>query len=138
MEARKDEAVAYFAKGYNCCQAVALPYCEEFGISKEAMYKLGEGFGTGIGGLRDTCGAVMGMFFILSLANSAGNMEKPLETKLNTYEKFREAAAKFQEENGSIYCRDLKFPTDRKPVSCFKCVEDAAALVDEYLAKLGY
>ena len=113
-------------------------YCEEFGISKEAMYKLGEGFGTGIGGLRDTCSAVMGMFFILSLANSAGNMEKPLETKLNTYEKFREAAAKFQEENGSIYCRDLKFPTDRKPVSCFKCVEDAAALVDEYLAKLGY
>ena len=82
---------------------------------------------------QDTCGAVTGMFLIISLANSAGDMEKPLATKMDTYAKFREAAEKFREKNRSIYCRDLKNMEGPQPlVCCTQCVEDAAALVDEY------
>ena len=135
MESKKDIAVAKFKKGYNCCQAVACAYCEELGISEKDMFKLTEGFGSGIGGLKDTCGAVMGMFMIISLANSAGDMEKPLTTKMDTYEKFQEAAAKFKAKNRSIYCRDLKNIDGPQPlVCCVQCVEDAAALVEEILS----
>ena len=135
MESKKDIAVAKFKKGYNCCQAVACAYCEELGISEKDMFKLTEGFGSGIGGLKDTCGAVMGMFMIISLANSAGDMEKPLTTKMDTYAKFQEAAAKFKAKNRSIYCCDLKNIDGPQPlVCCVQCVEDAAALVEEILS----
>ena len=62
MESKKETAVEKFKKGYNCCQAVACTYCEELGIPEKDMFRLAEGFGSGIGGLKDTCGAVMGMF----------------------------------------------------------------------------
>lgn len=134
MESKKEIAVNKFKQGYNCCQAVACTYCEDFGISEKDMFRIGEGFGSGIGGLKDTCGAVMGMFQIISLANSAGDMEQPLETKMDTYKKFQEAAAKFREKNRSIYCRNLKDKDGPQPlVCCVQCVEDAAALVEEYL-----
>lgn len=138
MEPRKDLAVQKFKQGYNCCQAVACTYCEEFGVSEQDMFRIGEGFGSGIGGLKDTCGAVMGMFQIISLANSAGDMEKPLTTKMDTYKKFRDAAKKFEEKNRSIYCRDLKDKDGPQPlICCVQCVEDAAALVDEFLKEKG-
>lgn len=138
MEARKQLAVQKFKQGYNCCQAVACAYCEEFGVSERDMFRIGEGFGSGIGGLKDTCGAVMGMFQIISLANSAGDMEKPLLTKFDTYKEFQKAAEKFKEKNRSIYCRDLKDKDGPQPlVCCVQCVEDAAALVNEFLAAKG-
>lgn len=136
MKANKDVAVAKFKQGYNCCQAVICAYCEELGLREEDAFRLAEGFGSGMGGLKDTCGAVTGMFLTISLANSAGDMEHPMATKADTYKKFREAASKFKEENGSIYCRDLKNMNGPQPlVCCIKCVEDAAAIVDEMLTE---
>ena len=133
MKANKEDAVEKFKKGYNCCQAVVCAYCEELGVREEDVFRLTEGFGLGMGGLRDTCGAVTGMFLTISLANSAGDMENPRKTKMDTYGKFREAAAKYREKNGSIYCRELKNMDGPQPLPCcIQCVEDAAALVDEY------
>ena len=97
MKGNKELAVKKFKQGYNCCQAVACAYCEELGIKEEDVFRLTEGFGLGMGGLRDTCGAVTGMFLVISLANSAGDMEHPLKTKMDTYARFREAARKFTE-----------------------------------------
>ena len=57
------------------------------------MFRITEGFGSGMGGLKDTCGAVTGMFLIISLYNSAGDLNDPKKTKMDTYKKFREAAA---------------------------------------------
>ena len=85
MKGNKELAVKKFKQGYNCCQAVACAYCEELGIKEEDVFRLTEGFGLGMGGLRDTCGAVTGMFLVISLANSAGDMEHPLKTKMDTY-----------------------------------------------------
>ena len=57
MKGNKELAVKKFKQGYNCCQAVACAYCEELGIKEEDVFRLTEGFGLGMGGLRDTCGA---------------------------------------------------------------------------------
>lgn len=133
MESNKHTAVAKFTeKGYNCCQAVACTYCEKFGIKEEDMFRMTEGFGLGMGGLMDTCGAVTGMFLTISLANSAGDMDQPLLTKMDTYAKFREAAKQFKEKRASVYCRDLKTENGAQPLPCCtRCVETAAELIDE-------
>lgn len=139
MKGKKEIAIDNFVKkGYNCCQAVACAYCEEFGVSEKDVFRMTEGFGLGMGGLMDTCGAVTGMFLTISLANSAGDMDHPLTTKMDTYARFREAAARFKEKSGSpsVYCRDLKTENGKQPlVCCTKCVETAAMIVDDMLGE---
>lgn len=132
----KEKAAENFNKIYNCCQSVACTVCEKYGVSQEDMFRMAEGFGSGIGGLKDTCGAVMGMFLIISLANSAGDMEDPTRTKLDTYAKFQEAAEIFKARRGSLYCRDLKTQDGPQPLPCcMACVEDAAQILEELLKK---
>ena len=134
MEAKKEQAVENFRKNYNCCQAVACAYCEALGVSERDMFRMTEGFGSGMGGLKDTCGAVMGMFLTISLANSAGDLEDPYATKMDTYAKFLKAAEAFRERLGSLYCRDLKTEEGPQPLDCcVRCVETAAELTDELL-----
>ena len=130
---KKEIAVEKFMKGYNCCQAVACAYCEDFGIPERDMLRLTEGFGSGIGGLGDTCGAIMGVFLIISLSNSAGDMEQPKLTKFDTYGKILDAAAAYREKMGSLYCRDLKTEDGPQPLpGCIRCVAAGAEILDEY------
>lgn len=132
MRANRDKAVELFKGGYNCCQAVACAYCAELGIDENDVFRLTEGFGLGMGGLRDTCGAVTGMFLIISAANSAGDQDDPRATKMDTYAKLREAAERFRMSKRSIYCRDLKNVDGPQPlVCCTDCVEYAAAILDD-------
>ena len=131
----KERAKQYFVEGkYNCCQAVICAYCHECGIDDDAIFRMTEGFGLGMGGLMDTCGAVTGMFMAISLHNSAGDKSDPRKTKMQTYEDVRNAAADFEAECGSLYCRDLKESVDGKQrVSCDRCVEVAAEYVEKYI-----
>ena len=98
----------FIDKNYNCCQAIVCAYSEELGLSEDIAFKLTEGFGSGMGGLKDTCGAVTGMFLIVSFLNSVGDKAFPLKSKQDTYNKFQELASLFKEKCGSIYCRELK------------------------------
>lgn len=133
----QEKAKNRFQKNYNCCQAVACACCEQYGINEEDMFRLTEGFGSGIGGLKDTCGAVMGIFLILSLKNSAGNLTEPMLTKFDTYDKIQKAAEKFRKCRGSLYCRDLKTEEGTQPLSCcMACVEDAAGILEEMLENM--
>lgn len=132
----RENAKRYFLEGkYNCCQAVICAYCDTYGIDDTDIFRMTEGFGLGMGGLKDTCGAVTGMFMAIGLHNSAGDQYDPRKTKMQTYEDVRNAAAAFQEACGSIYCRDLKAVSEgRQMVSCDCCVETAAAILEKYIA----
>lgn len=133
----KEIAIKNFTeRKYNCCQAVICAYCEACGIEDQDIFKMTEGFGLGMGGLKDTCGAVTGMFMAIGMENSAGEKEDPRKTKIDTYQQIREAAEHFHDSCGSIYCRELKSVVDGKQmVSCETCVETAAEYVDNYLKK---
>lgn len=134
-----DTAVDKFvAGGYNCCQAVICAVCDEYGVKEEDAFKMTEGFGSGMGGLGDTCGAVTGMFLALSLANSAGDMENPKATKMDTYKKFRVAAGEFKELHESLYCRDIPKEKGSQPLpSCIRCVRDAAEITERMLEEIS-
>ncbi len=130
-----DNAKQYFAEGkYNCCQAVVCAYCDKYGGDSESVFRLAEGFGGGMGGLKETCGAVTGMFMAIGLHNSAGDQYDPRKTKAKTYKDVQNSAAAFKTICGALDCRDLKTPTDGRPiVSCERCVETAAEILEQYI-----
>ena len=140
------KAAELFLHGYNCAQAVAVAYCDLLGMDKDYAAKLMSGFGGGMGGLREVCGAVRGMNLVLSCLYG---YESPTddEGKKQVYAQMRELAEKFQAENGSIICREIlkNPPTDPNPSPrtaeyyakrpCARMVMTAARLLDEFIEK---
>ena len=120
-------------RGYNCAQIVLCSYAEELGIDEETLFRISEGFGAGMGGMMQTCGAVTAMFMALGLANSSGDLQA-CDTKTQTMKKVRELAAEFEKKNGSIVCRELKgIDTGKVLRSCDGCIEDGIRILGEYL-----
>ena len=60
------KAAELFLSGSNCAQAVIVAFCDVTGLEPEFAAKLSCSFGGGMGRLREVCGAVSGMFFVLS------------------------------------------------------------------------
>lgn len=147
---RSELAVEKFVKGYNCAQAVLCAYCDVFGMDEETAFKLAEGFGLGMGGYKDECGAVTGMFMTIGLQNSDGVLDGTSATKKDTYAKLRTAGRDFEEKMGSIMCGDLlklgkdlaakatpeeiKF-ANGKQLICVECVRTAAEYLENNIVK---
>ena len=133
MKTRVEETIGRHDKGYNCAQAVACSFCQEFGIDENEMFRIAEGFGLGMG-VMEMCGALSGMAMIIGLSNSRGNTEEGSGSKGDTYKKLRTYIGKFKEKNGSYLCRELKgVETGKVLCSCPQCIMDAVALTEEYL-----
>ena len=97
---------------------------QEFGVAEEEMFRIAEGFGLGMG-MMEVCGALSGMMMIIGLENSVGEPEKGRLTKGDTYRKVKEYVKKFQEQNGSYLCRELKgVETGKVLRSCPDCIRD--------------
>ncbi len=90
----------YFRQGYNCAQSVVLAFCDEMNMNKDDAAKLTIGFGAGMGRLREVCGSVSGMTFVISAIYGE-------KSKAEVYEIVQKAAKEFEKENGSIVCREL-------------------------------
>lgn len=135
-----------FCAGYNCAQAVAGAFAEEMGLPLETVMKLASGFGGGMGGMRETCGAVTGMFMVAGLLKGYG-VPGNNEEKTAHYARIRALADAFAAEHGTLICRDLlaslpgkldKNPSERtaeyyKTRPCALFVEDAARIVEKML-----
>ena len=133
IEERVAEIKDKHTRGYNCAQIVLCSYAEELGIDEETLFRISEGFGAGMGGMMQTCGAVTAMFMALGLANSSGDLQA-CDTKPQTMKKVRELAAEFEKKNGSIVCRELKgIDTGKVLRSCDGCIEDGIRIRGEYL-----
>lgn len=94
-------------RGYNCAQAVACALAPEIGADTEACYVLSEGFGGGMGGHTETCGAISGGVMALGQVSSGGTALSGT-TKKRTYELTRELVERFGAKNGSTICCELK------------------------------
>lgn len=133
IEERVAEIKDKHTRGYNCAQIVLCSYAEELGIDEETLFRVSEGFGAGMGGMMQTCGAVTAMFMALGLANSSGDLQA-CDTKPQTMKKVRELAAEFEKKNGSIVCRELKgIDTGKVLRSCDGCIEDGIRILGKYL-----
>ncbi len=133
MQTRVEDTIKRHNKGYNCAQAVACTYCDLVGVDEEIMFKMTEALGLGMGGMQGTCGAVTGACVLAGMKASTGNMEQP-NSKMNSYQLAREITNRFQEQNGSLVCKELKgVDTGKVLRSCSDCIKDAAGLVEQVL-----
>ena len=140
-----EKAMELFMEGYNCAQAVLLAFSDVTGLEDAQAAKLISSFGGGFGGLREVCGAVSGMFFVLSYLYGYDTPGDDVSKK-RTYTDVQALAAKFREACGSIVCREIlkNPPTDPNPSPrtaeyykvrpCARMVMVAGQLMDEFIA----
>ena len=95
-----------FREGYNCAQAVAGAFSEELGMDPALAMRLVAGFGGGMGRLREVCGAVSGVVFVLSMKYGYSG-PKDQQAKTELYRKVQAAGEAGAAENGSMICREL-------------------------------
>jgi len=89
-----ERAVQYFLSGYNCAQSTAAAFAEECGLEVDAVLTMVAGFGAGIGGLRETCGAVSAMAYVAGLQTGAYAPDD-IETKKRLYDRIKQMVQAF-------------------------------------------
>ncbi len=141
-----EKAAELFLEGYNCAQAVAVAFCDVTGLDEKFTAKTISAFGGGMGRLREVCGAVSGMFFVLGHLYGYDTPGDDRE-KMQLYARVQDLAAGFKESNGSIVCRELldNPPSDPNPSPrtaeyyakrpCVRMVMTAADLLDAFIAE---
>ena len=141
-----EKAAELFLQGYNCAQSVAVAFCDVTGLDEKFTAKTVSAFGGGMGRLREVCGAVSGMFFVLGQLYGYDTPGDDREKK-QLYSRVQELATGFREQNGSIVCREIlnNPPSDPNPSPrtaeyyakrpCVRMVMTAADLMDEFIAK---
>jgi len=101
-----EDALACFAGGSNCAQAVFSTYGPLQGLDRELCLRLASGFGGGMGRSGQTCGAVTGA--IMALGGRSGYTEAAdADGKTRCYGLVREFIARFTARHGSINCSEL-------------------------------
>lgn len=141
---RVDEAVDGFCRGAACSQAIVGTYGPAVGLLREQGIKLASGFAGGMR-LAQTCGAVTGAFMLLGLKHAGPNCDQR-DGRENVYAAIRDFAARFQQRNGTVVCKellgcDISTPQGIQRATkegffrtiCPKLVRDAAEILEEML-----
>ncbi len=106
MSTKTEVAVEMFMSGFNCAQSILYAYGPELGLGEETALKIATGFGGGMGGRGEVCGAVTGGILALGLKHGRGeNQEKAVAQQ--AYAKTGELMAAFERAHGSCMCRTL-------------------------------
>ncbi|MBQ3235665.1 MAG: C_GCAxxG_C_C family protein [Clostridia bacterium] len=118
------------------------------GLEKDLVAKMISGFGGGFGRMREVCGAVSGMVFVLSTLEGQFDPADS-EGKIATYQKVQALMKEFKEQNGSYICRELlslpegnsepvpekRTETYYKKRPCANLVGNACEILEKYLSK---
>lgn len=146
-KSREEIAMDYFDEGYNCAQAVTLAFADLLEEDNTSLAKLSSSFGGGFSRMREICGAVSGMGFVLGGLFGYDD-PKDGDMKKAHYKRIQDVARAFEDKNGSIVCRELlglsikhddPIPETRtqaykKKRPCKELVGCAARILEEYLA----
>jgi C_GCAxxG_C_C family probable redox protein len=147
MSKRKELALEYFKKGYNCAQAVLCAFGPDFEMDRETAFRVSCGFGGGIARLQFTCGAVTGAVMVLGLKFGKPVGDSFEKAKVNTYEPVRRLIDEFKKRNNALACIDLlgldmNNEEQRKQIKeknlhaviCEKCVGDCVEILEELVS----
>ena len=119
------EHAAELKHSHNCCQAVLLACEDLLPLDSGALIALGSTFGSGMGGMKGTCGALVGAEMALGMLGYRGG-------SMNKYS--RELFARFEEMSGATVCVDIKgILTGRMLCSCENCCRNAVLALESML-----
>lgn len=135
--ALKVKADEYHKQGFNCAQSVICALAPALDVDPRMAFPLTEGFGAGMGGMTETCGAISGAVVALGVVESTG-FDEPT-SKGRTYKLARELCQRFEAKNGSTICRVLKgVGSEAGPLrSCPGCIDDAIDLFVDIMVERG-
>ena len=109
----------------NCAQSVVCTYCDLVGLDEQTAMDIAGAYGTGMGNMEGTCGALVGAGMVLGLATKDRNLSRS---------RMKTIMEKFQARNGATQCRKLKGIGTGCPLrDCPDCVADACEFLEEYL-----
>lgn len=134
MHYRAEWAKRKNAQGYNCSQSIALAYQDILPFDPKYLFQMTEGFGGGMGKMQETCGILTGLYFLLGLLFSDGDLEKG-QTKLKTYEKIRQMHDGFKNALGATHCCILLGGTEPSFKKCRDKYETACLIFEKILAE---
>ena len=120
----RQDCAAALKREMNCCQAVVRAFADTLAPDEETLMALAAGFGSGMGTMEGTCGALAGAIMVAGLrTKGAGTMALS-----------REILPRFKELCGATACRDLKgIETGKVLCSCEDCVRNAVCAAAEAL-----
>lgn len=122
---RRERAVMY-KRSYNCCQAVLMAFAPELELPEERLLAIGACFGSGMGSMEETCGALCGAQIAQGLLKYDNCRMNPQASKLR---------AEFELRCGATRCKDLKgVGTDHGVLcACEDCVRHAVEALEDML-----
>jgi len=100
-----EKAASRFLEGYNCAQSVLVTMFEHWNGENELIPKIATAFGGGIGRCGSVCGALAGG--VMALGIKYGTNEPSSEERLKVYEVAQKFFKRFEEQHGSVLCREL-------------------------------
>ena len=102
-----DRAVACHREGFSCSQSVASSLCEELGVDRVTALRVAGAFGSGIGHLTETCGAVTGALMLIGMKYGKTLPDDDKATP-KCYEMSQKFFERFRAENdGKLTCKEL-------------------------------
>ncbi len=102
-----DVALARFAQGYSCSQAVFSALAGPKGVSADQAFRIAAGFGGGIARSGQTCGCIVGAVMAIGLGQRSVSPEENKAEREKTYELVQRFLREFADRNGSTDCKDL-------------------------------
>lgn len=127
LDERINRARQLHKEGYNCSQCVFMVFDDIHKMDSNIAAQVSSGFGGGVGGQRQVCGAVSGMTMLLGMTKFSQPTDKP-----SLYKTIQDYSSEFKELNDSIVCGELLKP-GRKP--CMALIEDAITIIHNNLCK---
>jgi C_GCAxxG_C_C family probable redox protein len=119
----RQEYAAQLKREMNCCQAVVRAFADTLDMPEDKLMQLAAGFGSGMGTMEGTCGALVGAIMVAGL-RTGGNGTMALSRKM--LPRFKELCG------GATICRDLKgVETGKVLCSCENCVRNAVLAAEE-------
>ena len=132
MDAKERVIYLHDECSHCCAQAVACTFLKEGTEEYKAVYRALEAFGLGLGDMR-VCGAVAGMTALAGLSISDGNPSDH-HTLRESEKASKRMLQAFEEQNGSIICRELKgVDTGKLLRTCPDCMRDAVEIARKEL-----
>lgn len=104
LNSRKRKALELFAQNYNCAQAVLGAFADICPFDLDTALAVSCGFGGGVGGLRNLCGAASGMVMLAGLQFC--DPHDP-NSKKEVFTQVKSMMQAFEARNSSSICKEL-------------------------------
>lgn len=121
-----------YRAGYTCSQAVFCAFAKGMNLDEDIACRLMEGFGGGIAGRQEVCGAILAATAIISFYYSSGCDCKE-SNREEVFEKVKKASEIFQKEYGGITCKEILRGECPKQFGCGMKVKDAILIISQIL-----